>query len=357
MKQSSDMDLETILMDILDNETAIGSSKKELLGTCETDSATMQETQVPRKDIANAISLTETAELLDKTATEVDTTRVCKINSGSTMYYDIRAKEVIPVDSIPAWKIAADLNKPACETAASLNQPACEIAVAPNDPACETAVPSKSVCKTTDLINMYFSDEDNSLEKINIMKLHKEETGYPRDGKRRNILRRWITERTDEAIKAGACREVCSLCQYTSSCKQMHVHFRKHYTKHFCSCGYQSASSDSIYCHQKGRTCFARDIYEVHKNSYPRFLRHVGWKEIPKFGECIPTLNPEGKRTITHRRPAEVPTRRSVKERLGKPVNTARVYASETHPELERLEAEARWHKREAERYRECARR
>ena len=129
--------------------------------------------------------------------------------------------------------------------------------------------------------------KDNSSEKINIMKLHKEETVYPRDGKRRNTLRRWITERTDEAIKAGDRREVCSLCQYTSSRKQMHVYFRQHYTKHFCSCGYQSTSYDSIYCHQKARTCSARGICEVDENSYPRFLRHVGWREAPTSGELF----------------------------------------------------------------------
>ena len=51
------------------------------------------------------------------------------------------------------------------------------------------------------------------------------------------------------------------------------------------------------------------------------------------------------------------PSRRPVKKRLIKPVHTSRVYVSETHPELERLEAESRWHEREAEKYREGARR
>ena len=41
------MDLEAMLMDILDSETAIGLSEEELLGTCEPDSATVQKTQVP----------------------------------------------------------------------------------------------------------------------------------------------------------------------------------------------------------------------------------------------------------------------------------------------------------------------
>ena len=152
---------------------------------------------------------------------------------------------------------------------------------------------------------MYFSDEERSSKKVNLMKLHKEETVYPRDGKRQNPLRRWITEKTDDATKTRAWWEVCSLCQYTSSRKQMHVHFHQHFTKHFCLCGYQSSSYDSIYYHQRGRTCSAQGIYKD-KNSYPLFLRHIGWKKAPTFGEFIPTLNHEGKQTMTFRRPADV---------------------------------------------------
>ena len=129
----------------------------------------------------------------------------------------------------------------------------------------------------------------------------------------------------------------------------MHVHFRQHFTKHFCSCGYQSASYDSIYCRQKSGACSTRGIHEVDMNSYPWFLRHIGWKKAPSFEECIPTLNGEGKQTMTFRQPTESLPRRPVKERLGKPVHTSRVYVPETHPEVERLEAEARWHEREAE--------
>ena len=47
MQQSSEMDLEAMLIDILDNKTAIGLSEEELLGTCEMASATVQKTQVP----------------------------------------------------------------------------------------------------------------------------------------------------------------------------------------------------------------------------------------------------------------------------------------------------------------------
>ena len=185
--------------------------------------------------------------------------------------------------------------------------------------------------------------------------MHKEETVYPRDGRRRNTLRRWITDRSDEAIKTGSRKDTCSICQYTGSRKKMHAHFRQHYTKHFCSCGYRSASYDSIYCHQKDGPCSTRDIHEVDRNSYPRFLRHIGWRTAPIFGECIPTLDREGRRTMTYRRPDKNATRRPVKERLGRPTRTP--YVQDTHPELERLEREARWHEKEAARYREKARR
>ena len=47
---------------------------------------------------------------------------------------------------------------------------------------------------------------------------------------------------------------------------------RQHYAKHFCSCGYRSASYDSIYCHQKSGASSTQDIHEVDKiaihNSY-----------------------------------------------------------------------------------------
>ena len=47
--------------------------------------------------------------------------------------------------------------------------------------------------------------------------------------------------------------------------------------------------------------------------------------------------------------------RRPVKEKLGKPTNIARVQAEELYPEVYRLETEARWHEREAEKRRKRA--
>ena len=63
-----------MLIDILDNETAIGLSKEKLLGICVRVSSTIQENKVPTtaipiKDIVNTNLLTETADVISKTAT------------------------------------------------------------------------------------------------------------------------------------------------------------------------------------------------------------------------------------------------------------------------------------------------
>ena len=97
IQQVTEMDLETMLMDILDNETTLGLRGEELLGTCEAVSATVQENQVPttaipHKDFVNGTSLTETADVINRTAMEVDTVppvTICKITTGRTTYFDI----------------------------------------------------------------------------------------------------------------------------------------------------------------------------------------------------------------------------------------------------------------------------
>lgn len=198
---------------------------------------------------------------------------VCKITTGRTTYFDVRADKVVPTD-----------NTSACKTAKTLN-----------DSACMTAGIPKSVCKKTDLVNLYFSDEDRQSEKVNIMLMHKEETVYPNNGRRRkNPLRHWIIKKTDEAIKTGSRKEICNMCQYTTSCKKMNVHFRQHFTKHFCSCGYRSASYNSYLLSLEERSLFHTKHLRGGQK-YPRFFYHIGWRTAPAFGECLPTLVSEGK--------------------------------------------------------------
>ena len=97
-------------------------------------------------------------------------------------------------------------------------------------PVCKTA--EVSTCKTVDIIDKYFNDEENPRPKINIMKTAKDSEVYPRAGRRRHQLARYITCNTDTAITTGSRIERCNRCQYTSSKKRIHLHYRQHFTKH-----------------------------------------------------------------------------------------------------------------------------
>ena len=114
--------------------------------------------------------------------------------------------------------------------------PVCKTTGAPTDvevriQVCKTT--EVSTCKTVDIIDRYFSDEDNPHPKINVMKIAKESEGCPQAGRRRHRPDRFITCTTDTAIKAGSRKEKCDRCDYTSSKRQMHLHYRQHLTKHF----------------------------------------------------------------------------------------------------------------------------
>ena len=91
------------------------------------------------------------------------------------------------------------------------------------------------------------------------------------DGRRRNSPRRWISQRSDEAIKDGSRKKVCRLCQHTASRKKMHIHFLQHYTKYICTCWYKGVSYDSVYCHQRNGSCSTptQGIHKVDKNKRP----------------------------------------------------------------------------------------
>ena len=157
------------------------------------------------------------------------------------------------------------------------------------------------------------------------MRIAKDTEVFPRAGKRRHQLARFITCTTDTAIKAGSRKEKCDRCDYVTSKKRMHLHYRQHLTKHFCGCGYNNASYDSIYQHQHYGHCRepANIIYEVVRRSYPRFLRHVKWSTAQPFGECIPTLNGDGQRTMTYQISEEKANKRT----------TRRTSSSQTHPD------------------------
>ena len=72
-----------------------------------------------------------------------------------------------------------------------------------NSPACYTAKDiqtNKSICKKMDIVTQYFGDEEDE-PKINIMKLHKNSRGFPKNGNRKNPIFRFLSNRTKDAIK------------------------------------------------------------------------------------------------------------------------------------------------------------
>ena len=100
----------------------------------------------------------------------------------------------------------------------------------------------------------------------------------------------------------------------------MHLHYQQHLNKHFCDCGYSSASYNSIYQHQHYGHCKEPSsiIYEVDRRSYPRFLRHIKRKSAQPFGECTPTLDNEGRHKLTYQTGEEKSTHsREARRTLG----------------------------------------
>ena len=97
----------------------------------------------------------------------------------------------------------------------------------------------------------------------------------------------------------------------------MHVHVRQHFTKIFCLCRFRCASYETITYHQNYEDCPAKttNVYEVDKNSYQKFLRHIRWKSATLFEECTPTTSNDSRYPpSTDRLCAR--QRRPVKERL-----------------------------------------
>ena len=335
-EMDASMDIEATLNEMLAQETNDGMefafSEEELLRD------TNQITSTTVHAATTAVNRVACKEIQDSNDTSLSATAtlVCKITKEDTTYFDVRNNK----DNVTEAAVCKTTEPISTDT--EVRRPVCKI--------------TEPTCKTVELINQYFNDEENPRPKINLMRTLKDGEVYPRAGKRRHQLARYITSMTDEKIKAGARKEKCDRCNYTTSKKKMHLHFRQHFTKHFCSCGYTSASYDSIYQHQKYGHCreSSRTIYEVDRNSYPRFLRHVGWRSAQPFGECRPTLDGEGRRTLTYSNSSE--QRPSIQDRLGEPVRIRQVRDPAAEEELRRLERQALWHAHEAERYKERAR-
>ena len=166
VSQLSNIDKEKMLMDILDRETTSGLNEEELLA--ETVSFTISESKpsvaaAPRKDMANTMSLTEAADIISEiNATQMEPAAVCKITVVEPVYFDLRLDRVKPVARVPACKIAGGSHSqlPACEIADDSHaQPS----------ACKIAEATRSACKTVDIVYLYFSDDEQKLNKVNIL--------------------------------------------------------------------------------------------------------------------------------------------------------------------------------------------
>ena len=172
ISQLNSMDIEKMLMDILDEETTSGLDEEQLLA--ETISSTLVTSKppvaaVPRKDMANTVSLTTTADIINEAnATRLEPATVCKITAEEPVYFDIRADRIKPVAAISACKIADSLSRTS----------ACKIA---ESSACKTAEATQSACKTADIVDLYFSNDEQKSNKVNILKMAKDEVVYPRN--------------------------------------------------------------------------------------------------------------------------------------------------------------------------------
>ena len=68
-----------------------------------------------------------------------------------------------------------------------------------------------------------------------------------------------------------------------------------------CLCGYRNTLYDAVYQHQQHGGCKqdATKIYEVDRDSYSDFLRHVEWRLTQPFGNCVPISDKNGQHINT----------------------------------------------------------
>ena len=176
MSQLSSMNVEKMLMDILDKSTTSGLNKEELLA--ETVSSTIVTSKppvaaVPKRDIANMMALTTAAIISEANSVQIEPAAVCKITAEEPVYFDICADRIKPVARILACKIADCLSQP----------PACKIAEETHaqPSACKIAEATPSAWKTADIVDLYFSNDEQKSNKVNILKMAKDEVVYPRN--------------------------------------------------------------------------------------------------------------------------------------------------------------------------------
>ena len=162
----------------------------------------------------NTVPLRETARVISEAAAEVSAVQVvspsvvCKTTANQTTYFDVRTDEIVHLGPASVCKTTES------NTQTLGNQSACKTAEVTNT--------TESVGKTTDIVDLYFNNEDKPSTKIKLMRMAKDETVFLRDGRRRNQL--MISSKSDEAIKKGSRKEVVDFASMPQAEKNAHTH-------------------------------------------------------------------------------------------------------------------------------------
>ena len=188
-------EMEATLNKILAQKTNEGMnlafSEEELLRD------TTQITSTTVQAATTAVNRVACKEMHDNNDTSLSATAtlVCKITKEDTTYFDVHNNN----DNVTEAAVCKTIEPISTDT--EVRRPVCKI--------------TEPTCETVEFINQYFSDEDKPRPKSNLMRTLKDGEVYPRAGKRRHQLARYITSTTDEKIKAGARKEKCDRCDYT----------------------------------------------------------------------------------------------------------------------------------------------
>ena len=67
------------------------------------------------------------------------------------------------------------------------------------------------------------------------------------------------------------------------------MYVRQRFARYLCSLGINHTSRDTILEHTKRHPTHG-PVHEVDRATYPEFGRAMGWKDLPSFPECTPTL-------------------------------------------------------------------
>lgn len=89
--------------------------------------------------------------------------------------------------------------------------------------------------------------------------------------------RQWVSQETKTRMELAGkdVRLKCYICKLVTSRKALQRHVKIHFVKYYCKCGFSSQSRDYVAKHKKG--CKNNDdiIYEVDRETYAEWAKHV----------------------------------------------------------------------------------